>query len=106
MNIPYECCECGMRGVKLWRQYQAFLEHITLKCRPCSEIEQKDALSEEFCQRYGVGRLRATDYDSIGWRVPAIPDERGNFWGYTSAPQQCVDWWNALPEKNLWKKKR
>lgn len=87
-EISYICCECNTHGVKLWRQYQTFLEHITLKCRACSELEQG----------------RTLESDVIGWRVPALPDDTGTFWGYMSAPQECWDWWNALPEKNLWRR--
>ena len=36
----------------------------------------------------------------IGWYVPAIPDEEGlGYWGYTSVPQEGIDWWQALPTR-------
>lgn len=100
VEIPYVCSECAAHGVKLWRQYQTFLSHITLKCRECSEIEQAPTLERH-------GRLLEGRGESleIGWRVPALPDDTGTFWGYCSAPKERWDWWKALPEKNIWKKK-
>lgn len=101
-EIPYVCSECGAHGVRLWRQYQTFLSHIKLKCRECSEIEQAPALErkKELVKRHPS----MSESLEIGWRVPALPDDTGTFWGYCSAPQERWDWWKALPEKNLWKK--
>lgn len=31
--------------------------------------------------------------------VPAIPDEYGEFWGYTSVPAEHVKWWEELPTR-------
>ncbi len=36
----YVCGECGASGVKLWRAYQTFLEHQSLRCLPCACKEQ------------------------------------------------------------------
>lgn len=75
--------------MKLWREYQTFLDHQTLKCQACSEEEQ--------------GRALNPDSDQIGWRVPAVPTdlhaalEDFSFWGYTSVPPDGVKWWNDLP---------
>jgi hypothetical protein len=36
--------------------------------------------------------------DSIGWYVPAVPDEEGvGYWGYGSVPPEGVAWWRGLP---------
>ena len=90
----------GSRGVKLWREYQTFQNHQTLLCRSCSEIEQAPK---------NGGRPSWEEYggDQIGWRVPAVPDKlptgihwklpRGyTFWGYTSVPDDGVEWWKRL----------
>lgn len=31
--------------------------------------------------------------------VPACPDEDGNFWGYTSVPDEVCKWWDELPTR-------
>ena len=31
--------------------------------------------------------------------VPACPDEDGDFWGYTSVPEEFCKWWNELPTR-------
>lgn len=36
----YKCHECGVGGVKLWRDYQTFLEHQSLLCLKCACDEQ------------------------------------------------------------------
>ncbi len=36
----YTCGECGVGGVKLWREYQTFLNHQSLRCLHCACREQ------------------------------------------------------------------
>ena len=31
--------------------------------------------------------------------IPAVPDEDGYFWGYTSVPEDRCIWWKNLPNK-------
>ena len=31
--------------------------------------------------------------------VPACPDEDGNFWNYTSVPEENCKWWEKLPTR-------
>lgn len=102
----YACTTCGVRGCKLWREYQTFLDHPTLECCDCaSKSEGKDVSDmddegrrlEREDERYGLPLERS---DQIGWRVPAVPTEDGTtFWGYTSVPADGVAWWKALPNR-------
>lgn len=84
----YKCGECNVFGVKLWRDYQTFLDHQSLRCMKCAcEEQEKD---------YPIDLERS---DQIGWRIPAVPTEEGDtYWGYTSVPQPGCDWWDNLPE--------
>ncbi len=83
LPMRYMCLGCDAAGVKLWRPYQCItIDRCTLKCRACAEAEQGEGLSG----------------DAIGWMVPAVPDDTGTFWGYTSVPEPAVQWWRALPE--------
>lgn len=79
----YICSGCGASSVKLWREYSTF--RIVLKCRVCSEREQDRNLDN------------SRNFE-IGWRVPAVPDGDGNYWGYSSIPKDRFDWWRALPD--------
>ena len=83
----YKCNECGAEGVALWRDYQTFLEHQTLRCFKC------------VCKKYDIKvRDLKNSVDSIGWSVIAVPTEEGDtYWGYTSIPEQGIDWWRNLP---------
>ena len=82
----YCCNECGTSGVKLWRAYQTFLDHQTLRCYRCAIADQK------------VIEEQTADSDSIGWLVPAVPTEEGDtFWGYSAVPEPGVKWWYLLP---------
>lgn len=87
--VEYRCSGCGAFGVRLWREYQTRADRLTLKCRACSEAERK----------YGK-ESSARDFrtDAIGWRVPAIPDDTGTYWGYASVPRHRYTWWTSLPE--------
>ncbi len=85
LPMAYRCIGCDAEGVRLWRNYQTFLSNQTLKCRGCSEAELDEPET-------------VVQSDAIGWRVPAVPDDTGTFWGYTSVPEGAVAWWRALPE--------
>jgi len=97
----YRCDDCGAHGVKLWRDYQTFLNHQRLLCADCGVKDQKKAGRVD-----DNGNLDTYDgfaTDQIGWLVPAVPTEEGDtFWGYTSVPQAGCDWWKRLPTR--WEK--
>lgn len=79
---PYVCSHCGAAGVRLWRQSHVFLERVQLLCLACAESNTGHFLK----------------HDQIGELVPAVPTPDGlSFWGYTSVPQDAVDWWYSLP---------
>lgn len=83
----YKCDDCGATGVRLYREYQAFLEHQALRCRACS------------LKKSGQESPDGETEHSIGWLVAAVPTEEGDtFWGYTSVPQAGVEWWDRLPK--------
>ena len=97
----YKCGECGMKGVKLWREYQTFMDHQSLYCASCSvekngkggEVDDNGKWSSP-SDRLGI------QTDTVGWRVPAVPTEDGRtFWGYTSVPEPGVSWWKRLPTR-------
>ena len=83
----YFCKDCGATGVRLYREYNTFLDYQHLRCRACAMSDQNkevpDLLSEH----------------TIGWLVAAVPTEEGNtYWGYTSVPDSGVTWWDNLPK--------
>lgn len=86
-NTPdgYKCVTCSATGVRLYRRYQTFLDHQQLYCRECAckdQNKQPDNKSEH----------------TIGCLVAAVPTEDGRtYWGFTSVPQEGVEWWNRLP---------
>jgi hypothetical protein len=91
---------CGIRGVKLWRQYQTFLNHIKLLCANCAWENQKENIDshETKPDEKGMREGKYQRTDQIGWLIPAIPTkENDTFWGYSSAPEDRVIWWTNLP---------
>lgn len=83
----YLCADCGTESVRLYREYQTFLESQRLRCRCCAMKNQKkdapDLPSEH----------------TIGWLVAAVPTEDGStYWGFSSVPDAGVEWWNKLPK--------
>ena len=90
-TVDYTCSKCNAKGVKLWRQYQTFTDHLELLCAKCAApgVEVDD---DGRCESEHGGRT-----DQIGsWLVPAVPTG-DTFWGYTSVPSQDVEWWRGLP---------
>lgn len=80
----YTCSSCGAAHVKLWRDYNCFLDNQSLTCKACTE------------RKAGKPLLAG---DQIGWHVPAVPTPDGStFWGYSSVPEAAVQWWRALPD--------
>lgn len=100
----YQCGTCGATDVRLWREYNTFLEHQRLYCAPCAIKDQTRPDTVEcqcesrwcaFCKKHG--KLNINLGDQIGWLVPAVPTEDGTtYWGYTSVPTAGVAWWARL----------
>ena len=61
----YACHDCGAKDVKLWREYNTFLDHQSLRCFECACKDQKKKPSD-------------LDGDQVGWLVPAVPTEEGD----------------------------
>lgn len=83
----YKCDKCGVFGVRLYRRYQTWLEGQMLRCRSCALKSQSQPQPDSESEH------------SIGWLVAAVPTEDGTtYWGYTSVPQEGVEWWDRLPK--------
>lgn len=111
-TIPegYRCGVCNKTGVKLWREYQTFLDHQSLSCADCAM--KRAEKNNSGCRYVGPVSAKGTlkveytkhghshETDTIGWLVPAVPTEDGGtFWGYTSVPREGVDWWRQIPSE-------
>ena len=95
-NTPsdYYCRHCGVRGVKLWREYQCFIP--TLLCGDCA-LRQENKAGPLTEQGLRVGSEGNTT-DQIGFYVPCVPNwNNGFYWGYTYAPPEGINWWRRLP---------
>jgi hypothetical protein len=102
----YICSGCGATGVKLWRDYSTFANHIELKCAECATPAQVayEAKNYNDGNRDALGALDIDGVftfrsgDQLGGLVPAVPTAEGDtFWGYSSVPDEEVEWWLALP---------
>jgi len=89
----YKCGTCGATGCKLWRD-SSFCPD--LKCAPCAARAQKRSI--EGIDESGLIPTDMGLCDQIGWMVPCVPTEdESTYWGYTSVPQDGVEWWKRLP---------
>ena len=96
MKIEYKCSKCGVENVKLWRQYQTLACYVDLLCAYCAMEDQDKVgvVGEDGRRQSELGDWT----DQIGWLVPAVPTvEMDTYWGYTSVPQDRVEWWKKLP---------
>lgn len=90
----YACADGGKQNVKLWREYNTFMDHQAFRCWKCAAIDQEKTIQI----------LPDGNHDdvfgptcTIGWLVPAVPTVEGDTcWGYTSIPMDGVAWWRAL----------
>lgn len=71
----YVCYDCEARGVKLWRQYQTFADHVQLLCMDCACKAQK-------LTRYPTedGKSLYTGELHHWYRTPDMPPD--HWWGY------------------------
>jgi hypothetical protein len=98
----YRCTTCGAHGCKLWREYQTCADYTELVCCDCAGKSQKKDVSDidEDGRTSFDPEFPEMRHSSIGWRVPAIPTVEGDtFWGFTSSPDEAVDWWRRLPTR-------
>lgn len=102
----YTCSGCGAQGVKLWRDYNTCASAVELKCAECATPDQiaYEAKNYNDKNRDMLGSLDADGVftfrsgDQLGGLVPAVPTAEGDtFWGYSSVPDEEVEWWLALP---------
>jgi hypothetical protein len=92
--MKYQCTKCGATGVKLWREYNTFADMTQPMCAFCACADQgKDSSTVNSA---GLRTSKHGLTDQIGYMVPAVPCGDG-FWGYTTVPQDGVDWWLRLP---------
>ena len=99
--MKYVCSKCGAWDCKLWRQYQSFTIHLL--CVDCagkdqgvdvSDVDDKVAIQDTTFIKYHQ-RTR-----TIKWLVPAVPVKgEDSYWGYTSVPNEDLDWWYGLPTR-------
>lgn len=100
----YVCARCGVKGIKLWRLYQTFLNHQELTCAVCAAAAEGCSIADIDAEgkRTDTSAYQVPDpryrTDSIGWRIPAVPTEAGDtYWGYSAVPPAGVTWWHRLP---------
>ena len=96
----YKCKVCEKNGVKLWRNFSNFLVDTTLLCVNCAIARSGPHNGEDYSTMTEEGKHRGVTglTDQLPFGVAAIPTMKGDtFWGYTSAPDDGVDWWTRLP---------
>lgn len=95
----YKCSRCSIQGVKLWRDYNTFLNHQELLCASCLREAAKSGGKDGTVNEEGLWDTgEGYHYDSFCFRVPAVPTPDGKtFWGYTGVPMDGVTWWRSLP---------
>lgn len=96
--IPYVCGKCKEGGVKLWREYNTFLDHQTLLCAICAAVTEDKNITGINQNGEHPSDIEGIKTTQIGSMVPAILTElEDTFWGYSSVPQNRWEWWVALP---------
>lgn len=99
VSVPnyYRCSKCNQSGLKLWRKAQSFGIH--LHCAQClgyaDRVDSEGLVDSNLCPGHRTDQLDPSF-------VPAVPDKRSNveaYWGYTSVPNEDVQWWRLLPSK-------
>jgi len=91
--MKYECHTCGSQNCKLWRESHCYSKDpIPLKCWKCLE---------DFGHTINLSltdQVHDSELNDVNW-VPAVPYDEDSYWGYTSVPENRVQWWKNLPDK-------
>jgi hypothetical protein len=93
----YRCGQCGLSGVKLWREYSTFYDKKDLRCAVCACAKYGEDVSKIDSEGRSDFKGDGMRSDSIHWLVPCVPDTGGSVWGYTSVPPEACRWWKDLP---------
>lgn len=110
----YKCKICGASGIKLWRPYQTF--DVELRCVECAckianpPIDPKTVAEDGYrAESRETKMIPGHDRTcTLDWFVPAIPappmvdfPDSPTYWGYTSVPQEDIDWWQSIPTRKV-----
>lgn len=99
----YACADCGVTGVKLWREV-GFFGHVRSWCAPCAghdnDVDEFGRSPSYYTNSDGETRSMG-DSDQLypskyGNLLPSVPCD-GGWWGYTSVPDFGCKWWKELP---------
>lgn len=96
-KIIYRCMQCGVDGVKLWREYNSGPKW-ELFCAECAAKSQNHTapIKPDGSHETPDGKIA----NKIGGLIPAIPAEEGStFWGVRGVSARLKRWWESLPLK-------
>lgn len=105
--MPYEpdlsnyfCAHCRQAGVKLWRKVHDGSAGWCSRCATAM-CRLPDDIGPDGRRESDLGRTdqiyhQGTETPNL---LPWVVDELGETWGYSSVPQDGVDWWRALPNQ-------
>ena len=99
MKKVYKCSICSRQNVKLWRPYMGTEPLICAKC--AEERQTTEEYDECMTNQLKIDLKDVSDpeYAGVTTMVPAVPDENGDFWAYTSVSEDGFKWWEELPTK-------
>ncbi len=91
----YRCRKCGATGVKLWRKpltsSSPDQDLFCVKCATQTQGLNMGSIKVDRAIASALGR-----YDIIGFYVPAIPGENGDFQSCIYATEAGIMWWRNL----------
>ncbi len=99
-NMTYQCCDCAVSDVKLWRALFHRTSRGKLRCCDCAAKNQHHLDIHDMAETGMHMNMNKTGMtDQIGCLVPAIPmKESDAFSGDIQAyPEEDWAWWDRLP---------
>lgn len=80
----------------MWRESNVSADAVHLLCVDCAGKDQNRSIRS--ITKDGYRLIEGVYTDQIGWLIPAVPTPEGDtYWGYTSVPEEGVNWWKLLP---------
>ena len=97
--VGYECGVCGTFGSKMWRLNTAgSTDLFCVYCAAKREGKKPEEIDES--GRTPHEHFSEVRFFEIGGLLPAIPDEEGTgYWFSSSAPEAAWLWWENLPTR-------
>lgn len=88
-----KCSICEKTGIKLWREYSSFQDHLSPTCFKCTIFEYPNFDIQKSREKFLEEKS-----DQLGDKLPYVTTDNGEYvYSYFSIPENSYNFWKNLP---------